>query len=53
MDFEIARILKDYEIIWNDGLQDCEDFEGSQNISNDDFPGLQNNLQISRDYEGV
>ena len=53
MDFGIVRISKDYKIIWNDGLQDCKDFWGSQNISNDDFPGLQNNSWISRDYEGV
>ena len=52
-DFGIARISKDYEIIWNNGLQDCEDFEGLQNISNDDFPELQNNSQILRDYKGV
>ena len=31
MDFGIVRILKDYKIIGNDGLQDCEDFKGLQN----------------------
>ena len=45
--------MKDYKIIWKDGLWDCEDFEGLQNISNDDFLGSQNKLWISRDYEGV
>ena len=40
MDLGIVRISKDYEIIWNDRLWDCEDFEGLQTISNDDFPGL-------------
>ena len=28
MDFGIARILKDYKKIQNNGLWDCEDFEG-------------------------
>ena len=67
MDFGIARILKDYkkiqnnglwdcedyEIIQNDGLWNCKDFERLQNISNDDSLGSQKNLWILRDYEGV
>ena len=50
MDFGIVRISRDYEIIQNNGLWDCEDFKGLQNISNDDFLGLQNNSRISRDH---
>ena len=39
MDFGIVTISRDYEIIQNYRLQDCEDFKGLQNISNYDFPG--------------
>ena len=29
----------DYEVIWNDNFWDYEDFDGLQNISNDDCLG--------------
>ena len=38
-DLGIVRISRDYEIIQNDGLWVCKDFEGLQYILNDDFLG--------------
>ena len=39
LDFGIARISKDYEVIWNDNFWDYEDFDGLRNISNVDCLG--------------
>ena len=39
LDFGIARILKDYEVIQNDNFWDYNDFNGVRNISNDDCLG--------------
>ena len=52
-DFGIARISKDYEVIRNDNFWDYDDFDGLQNISNDDCLGSVRNSWITRDYEGV
>ena len=39
LDFGIARISKDYKVIRNNNFWDYEDFDGLQNISNDDCLG--------------
>ena len=52
-DFGIVRILKDYEVIRNNNFWDYDDFDGLQNISNDDCPGSVRNSRIMMDYEGV
>ena len=51
MDFWIPRILKDYEIIGNDGLQDCEDFEGLQNNLEQQTLGLQGFQGITKYFK--
>ena len=51
-DFGIVRISKDYEVIQNN-FWDYDDFNGLQNISNDDCLGSVRNSRIMRDYEGV
>ena len=53
LDFGIAGILKDYEVIQNDNFQDYDDFDGLQNISNDDCLGSVRNSWITRDYKGI
>ena len=53
LDFGIVRISKYYKVIQNGNFWDYEDFNGLQNISNDDCPGSVRNSRITRDYEGV